>query len=121
MRETGSWVKRRKRLNPVSPKRRAYKAELREVIPFLIARSNGVCELCLSSPAVHPHHRLRRSQGGTNDLENLLAVCSDCHALIHEQPTLSYRNGWLLRGKRLTDYMQTWSTMGTEKGDEHER
>lgn len=53
----------------------------------------GVC----SGRAAHRHHRLRRSQGGTDDPSNTLDVCSPCHQLIHERPSLAYAHGWLLR------------------------
>jgi WhiB family redox-sensing transcriptional regulator len=44
------------------------------------------------------HHRKMRSHGGTNDPENLLAVCAWCHDYIHSHPAESYEAGWLIRG-----------------------
>jgi hypothetical protein len=52
----------------------------------------GVC----TGRAVHRHHRLMRSQGGTDEAENTLDVCSSCHDLIHARPSLAYAHGWLL-------------------------
>lgn len=46
--------------------------------------------------AVHMHHRKRRSQGGTNDPTNLIAVCVACHSYIHNHPAISYERGWLV-------------------------
>lgn len=45
----------------------------------------------------HVHHRKLRSQGGTNDLVNLLDVCTACHGTIHANPADSYENGLLIR------------------------
>ena len=45
------------------------------------------CERCLQrgiqTLAVEVHHILPVNQGGTNDKENLMSVCSECHKLIH--------------------------------------
>jgi hypothetical protein len=86
-----------RRLAPRSKKADAFAVELDAITPLLVLRSHGLCEVCLRALATHRHHRLRRSQGGTNDLDNLLYVCSNCHELIHHYPDLSYEQGWLLR------------------------
>ena len=74
--------------------------ELKRVVPKLTERAGYVCELShlegCDGPLV-PHHRLMRSQGGGNGLENLLLVCDAHHRLIHHMPTLSYKEGWLIR------------------------
>ncbi len=46
---------------------------------------------------LHLHHKLRRGQGGTDDLDNLLVVEPGCHDYIHANPEESYRAGWLIR------------------------
>lgn len=68
----------------------------------LYERSSGHCEVA-GEPLTHSfavHHRKRRSQGGTNDLTNLMIVCHFHHnggtQSIHAQPALSYRRGWLV-------------------------
>jgi 5-methylcytosine-specific restriction endonuclease McrA len=90
-------MKRRKPLRPRSERRIAFEEELDARTPALIARSRGICELCGWGVAIHRHHRMRRSQGGTNDLENLLHLCRACHDTVHAYPALSYDRGWLLR------------------------
>lgn len=62
-------------------------------------RANGACEaridgVCVGR-GVHAHHVLMRSQGGTDDMGNLIWVCSPCHVHIHEHPALSYEAGLL--------------------------
>lgn len=47
---------------------------------------------------VEVHHIVRRSQGGTDELANLLVTCSLHHRYIHEHPAESYERGWLKRG-----------------------
>ena len=75
----------------------SFKDELDEMTPLLTARSRGICEICGYKQAVHRHHRLRRGQGGKNELANLLHLCSTCHDSVHAHPSRSYEDGTLLR------------------------
>lgn len=43
------------------------------------------------------HHRRRRSQGGTDDLDNLCTLCAAHHQWVHEHPNQSEFLGYLLR------------------------
>ena len=54
------------------------------------------CERCRSRPAVHTHHRQRRSQGGDNSPENLVKLCLDCHVWVHDNPKDAAAAGWLV-------------------------
>jgi 5-methylcytosine-specific restriction endonuclease McrA len=57
-----------------------------------------LCERCRQARATVLHHKLRRSQGGGNDDENLARLCAPCHSNIHMHPEDSYREGWMVRG-----------------------
>jgi len=52
--------------------------------------------------ALHAHHRIPKSQGGPDTLENLITLCTRCHALHHthmkQKSTRgkSHRNGVIL-------------------------
>lgn len=39
----------------------------------------GICEDCRQWKALDPDHRLKRSQGGSNDSSNIDWVCRSCH------------------------------------------
>ena len=41
-------------------------------------RCKGRCEVC-GKKAIDPHHIKYRSQGGDNDINNLIALCRECH------------------------------------------
>ncbi len=41
-------------------------------------RCHGRCEYC-GKKAVDPHHIVPRSQNGSNEKENLIALCRKCH------------------------------------------
>lgn len=53
----------------------------------------GVC----TGRASCRHHKLRRSQGGTDDRDNTVDLCNACHEWIHAHPEEAYLLGWLLR------------------------
>lgn len=50
-------------------------------------KAHPLCEMCLSEgkavEAEQVHHKLPISEGGTNDYENLMALCSSCHSRLH--------------------------------------
>ena len=41
------------------------------------------CALCDSTQYIQIHHAVPRGQGGTNNIQNLITLCQDCHALAH--------------------------------------
>lgn len=65
-------------------------------------RAKGRCEAGASPDCrgrgCQAHHRHMRSQGGSDDVANLLWVCEPCHTYIHGHPAESYEAGWLIRG-----------------------
>lgn len=55
-------------------------------------RSNGICELCenpapfrdkFNRPFLETHHIIFLSQGGQDSVENVAALCPNCHRKIH--------------------------------------
>lgn len=64
-------------------------------------RADGLCEgRCAPNCAgqgAHAHHVRLRSQGGTDDLENLRWLCHNCHSWVHASPYEAYRLGLLER------------------------
>lgn len=82
-----------------SKKHAAYRQELKKVSapwfepppkPCQCARGCG-----LTGEVVH--HKLRRSQGGGNDLDNLVFVAHICHNWIHDHPAEAIELGLLRR------------------------
>ena len=45
---------------------------------------NILCEVC-GKVAVDIHHIVFRSQGGTDDIDNLIGVCRTCHDKAHNE------------------------------------
>lgn len=48
---------------------------------------NPLCEICKDSGKLKAanlvHHKIKLSDGGTNDKNNLMSLCQDCHSRIH--------------------------------------
>jgi 5-methylcytosine-specific restriction endonuclease McrA len=101
-----SAIRRKVRLSRQGAKAGVDAAELEAMRPLVMARSHGLCEVCRSRPVEVPHHRKRRSQGGTNGLANLLGLCTSCHDGIHAEPAWAYSRGFLLRRDDLETPMQ---------------
>jgi len=91
-------MKRKTPLNRQSSKAGTFKDELDAMREVVLVRAGYRCEMAGCGNEVDVvHHRKRRSQGGTNDLDNLMGLCNGCHVHVHEMPTWSYEWGYLLR------------------------
>lgn len=64
-------------------------------------RSFGLCEICGIRRATETHHRLHKSHGVLDTVENLLRVCgwgnhTGCHGMAHSH-SQRYAKGWAVR------------------------
>lgn len=91
---------------PMSAKAQAYDREFRKASEEVKARSAGRCEAAVVNPSgpclvwgYEVHHKRRRSQGGANDLGNLIYVCIPCHRWIHDHPADAAALELLMMGK----------------------
>ncbi|GHG97426.1 HNH endonuclease [Amycolatopsis roodepoortensis] len=70
------------------------------------ARSGGLCEKCGQAEAIHWHHRLNRSQGGTWHPSNGLHLCLACHLEMDQADEVLFANGWRISGKDSRPYTE---------------
>jgi len=49
----------------------------------VLRRDSWRCQACGSRTNLQVHHIQLRSQSGNDDEENLITLCSDCHAHVH--------------------------------------
>jgi hypothetical protein len=47
-------------------------------------RDGWKCRHCNDRNALHPHHFVYKSHGGTDTLDNLLTLCAQCHRAHHD-------------------------------------
>jgi len=68
----------------------------------LYERCKGCCEFCGGALPENwaAHHRKLRSQGGKDDLDNVVALHHECHNLgtnsVHLNPQKSYEDGFMV-------------------------
>jgi 5-methylcytosine-specific restriction protein A len=55
----------------------------RELKLKILERDGWRCQHCGRRDQLHIHHLIRRSQSGADCEENLIALCSECHRLLH--------------------------------------
>lgn len=88
-----------RRRTPARPYRQS-RPGLRQARTYVESRCHGRCEAQASPDCTgrgsQAHHRLMRSQGGTDDPGNLLWTCAECHRAIHHCPAEAFERGWLL-------------------------
>lgn len=49
-----------------------------------LRRDRYTCQGCAQKKPLSVHHILPVAKGGNNHLSNLISICSDCHARIHD-------------------------------------
>ena len=63
---------------------RGYGSAWRKLRDQVMRRDKGLCQPCLKAGSVTParecDHITPKSKGGTDDMANLQAICSQCHA-----------------------------------------
>jgi hypothetical protein len=53
------------------------------LVTRVFARDKWKCRHC-KDRIVHPHHVIYKSQGGVDELWNLLSLCLQCHRAAHD-------------------------------------
>ena len=74
---------------------------------FVFARDNYTCQVCGKSKdkILQTHHIIYRSNGGTDRVDNLITVCTDCHTSAnHKKGGILYK--WQEEHKRVKQYKE---------------
>jgi 5-methylcytosine-specific restriction endonuclease McrA len=48
-----------------------------------LKRDRRACRICGFTLALNVHHVTPRAEGGTNDLDNVITLCPNHHAMVH--------------------------------------
>lgn len=95
-------IARKSRLRPRSTKKAAQDRRCATVRVEAHERAGGVCQRCHAERSHDIHHVNQRSTGGTDDLDNLVALCRPCHMHIHDHIAEAVRDGWIYSQKDMS-------------------
>lgn len=65
------------------PKKR-YPRQTKKAIRELVLKRDKCCVMCKSEESLEVHHIKYRSEGGKDEMNNLITLCNKCHAMQHE-------------------------------------
>ena len=68
---------------PSRIKRKARKKTRRYMIGYMTNAHSRTCKECGSHKKLTKHHKIPKSEGGTNEPRNIYYICRDCHDKIH--------------------------------------
>lgn len=72
----------------------------KKIAEKVLARANGYCEVCGFSGELVLHHRQLKSQGGKDQVSNLIAIHNKCHNMgtksVHNQPKDAQLKGFIV-------------------------
>lgn len=97
------FASKRSRLPARSKRKTADDREFAAARIIVLERDDHTCRLPLDghhcAGGLHVHHRLRRSQGGSNDPSNLVTLCAAAHDWVHTNPSEAALFGLLILNK----------------------
>lgn len=63
---------------------RSYSYDYKKVRPMVLERDGNKCTVCNSDKRINVHHIIERSACGTNNADNLVTLCYECHKEKHK-------------------------------------
>ena len=87
-----------------------------DIADVAIIDANGICGFCGKpfryhkndgTPIAHSHHIIWLEHGGLDIIENVIAVCPDCHDYIHEWDSQEHVN--MLKDRRIKQLKQCYN------------
>ena len=67
--------------------------EYKKLCILVLRRDHWKCRCCGRRDGLHVHHIVYRSQGGLDVMENLIALCHQCHDKVHNHLTVIHLEG----------------------------
>jgi 5-methylcytosine-specific restriction endonuclease McrA len=75
----------KKKIRVKSPRLRLDTTSYRELHRQVLERDGWRCQVCGSMQNLQIHHITFRSHSGSDVEQNLITLCSDCHAWMHRR------------------------------------
>lgn len=73
-----------------------YSTKRRNIVRKLLV-DRPVCQRCSADRSQDIHEIKSRARGGSiTDMENLVALCRNCHSWVTQNPEAAHEQGWLL-------------------------
>lgn len=73
---------------------------------FVFARDEYTCQVCKKKDKVlQTHHIVYKSEGGTDKVDNLITVCTDCHTSVAHKPG-GVLYSWMKEHKKVRRYKE---------------
>jgi 5-methylcytosine-specific restriction endonuclease McrA len=92
-REIDELAEKRKKKREKNRARNEYDRQFKVNRLIALALDNNTCRECGSKEDLHVHHIMEKSKGGTNDINNLITLCNNCHKEKHKhEPVYNIMN-----------------------------
>lgn len=98
-------VKKPRRINPVSNKRKDENKNYNEVRNDYLNK-NPLCECC-NGDATEIHHKAKRDSGLLTDTFTFMAICRSCHTEIHSNHSYALENDYVWSIEKTNTYLKT--------------
>jgi len=92
-----------------------YGARWRKIRQAVLVRDDGLCCVCKRKGATEVDHIIPKSQGGSDDDENLQAICKQCHWIKTKAEIARARNRNVLPGIKLSNSIIIYGPPGAGK------
>ncbi|HDR7607772.1 HNH endonuclease (plasmid) [Bacillus mycoides] len=70
-----------------------------------------MCEKCFSKTDVHLHHKIPLKTGGTNDYDNLIPLCEECHWEFHRHFEAVKSHEYFMGTPKYTELIGLWEVV----------
>jgi DNA-directed RNA polymerase subunit RPC12/RpoP len=99
-------------------KERVVKENVKSILEYskrtvakIIKRAKLKCAMCgWDETSLDVHHIIERKNGGTNDMDNLIAICPNCHRKAHEKKYTKEQLKERALDKTLLDWENLYAT-----------
>jgi hypothetical protein len=79
---------KRKKKREKNKEKNEYARQFKVNRKIVLTIDSYTCRECGSKENLHVHHIKEKSKGGTNDINNLITLCNDCHKEKHKGETV---------------------------------
>ena len=81
-------AEKRKKKREKNINKNEYERQFKVNRQIVLAIDNYECRECGNKENLHVHHIKERRKGGSNDINNLITLCSKCHAEKHKNESV---------------------------------